>query len=310
MRVAVIGSGAMGCRFGSSLHKAGAEVWLYDIWKEHIDRIKKDGLRVHNGDSTELLRINATTDITEIPRPDVLIIFTKTIHTENAMAEALKVIDKKTVVITLQNGLGNIESIAKHISIDNIIAGITNYATDLIGPGEIEFKGSGVTKIMPLGEYSRPAASEIHALLNSGGINTKISDDVMIDIWEKVAFNAAFNILTALTFLTVGGLGKTPEGLELAKIISSEVIMVANKIGINASIERVHNTIESVIIPHCEHKPSMLQDRLLKRKTEVDSICGWVLKTAKENSIDKTDHLETVYKLVKIIETNYNNQVI
>lgn len=164
---------------------------------------------------------------------------------------------------------------------------------------------------MPLGEYSKCAAEEIYNLLNDGGIITKISDDVMIDVWEKVAFNAALNTLTALTYLTVGNVGRTTEGFEMARIISSEVIMVANKKGINASVQNVFETIESVFDPEMsgEHKTSMLQDRLLKKKTEIDAICGEVIVQAQKSGVS-VPHIETIYKLIKIIEKNYDNQLI
>jgi 2-dehydropantoate 2-reductase len=311
MKTAVIGAGAMGCLYGSSLKKSGAEVWLYDVWQEHIDKINRDGLIISDGKYSKKININATTNIEEISNADLIIIFTKSMHTENAILKALKIMNTNTVVLTLQNGLGNIEIISKYINKENIIAGITTYASDLKGPGEIEAKGSGITKIMPLGTASREVAEVLFKLLNESGINTEISNDVMIDIWEKVAFNAALNTLTALTFLTVGQLGETPEGFELAKTISSEVVKVANAKGIKANEKKVHQIIEDVFDPEMsgDHKPSMLQDRLFKRKTEIESICGQVLLEAEKYNI-KVDHIETVYKLIKTIEKNYDNQLI
>lgn len=311
MRIAIIGAGAMGCRYGSSLHSAGAEVWLYDVWKDHIDRINKHGLTIHDDENICNIKINATTEIETIPKPDVVIIFTKSMHTENAMVEVLKIIDNKTIILTLQNGLGNIETISKYTDIENVIAGVTNYASDLIAPGEIEAKGSGITKIMALGKASENAAKQIYSLLNEGGIHTKISKNVLVDVWEKVAFNVALNTLTALTFLTVGDLGRTSEGLEMAKTLAAEVIMVAKKRGIDANLDNVYATIESVFSPQMsgDHKTSMLQDRLFKKKTEIEGICGGVITEAEKNDLE-VPHIETIYKLIKIIEKNYKNQLI
>jgi len=311
VRIAIIGAGAMGCRYGASLQKAGAEVWLYDVWKEHINKINECGLTIHDGKKTENIKVNAASEIEKIPKPDVVMIFTKSIHTEDALVNALRIMDNKVIVLTLQNGIGNIETVRKYINNENIIAGTTNYASDLIGPGEIEAKGSGLTKMMPLGEYARSAAVEINDLLNNGGIITKLGNDIMVDVWEKVAFNVALNTLTALTFLTVSDLGKTPEGFEMAKTLASEVIAVANKIGIQASTDKVHHTIESVFNPEMsgDHKTSLLQDRLSKKKTEIEAICGSVIAEAEKNDM-KVPHIETVYKLIKIIEKNYNNQLI
>lgn len=310
MKIAVIGAGAMGCRFGSALHNAGAEVWLFDIWKEHIDRIRTNGLIIHNEKETQNIKIEASSEMKMIPKPDLIMIFTKATHTENALKEALKIIDKDTIILTLQNGLGNIETISKHVNKENIIAGITNYASDMIGPGEIEAKGSGITKIMHLGNNAKNLTHEIYELLNTGGIKTEISSDIMADIWEKVAFNTALNTTTALTFLTVGDLGNTAEGVELAKDIAEEVTSVALKKGINADVKSVHKAIKSVFNPEMSgnHKTSMLQDRLFKRETEIETICGSVLMEAQRNDV-VVPHIDTVYKLIKIIEKTYAKQI-
>lgn len=306
MVVVIVGAGAMGCRFGGALHKAGAEVWLYDVSELHVNSIKERGLIVHDGEGVERLPLNATTDIASVPPPDLAVIFTKAIHTKSALEQAVRCFTPDTAVLTMQNGLGSIELISQYTPQENIIAGITNYASDMLGPGEIEAKGSGISKVMPLSGKTAPMASGFVGMLNSVGCHAELTDNIMKDIWEKVAFNAALNTITAITGLTVGGVGSTEEGFRLAKAVSSEVIRVAHAEGVEADGSHVHEVIESVFDPEMsgDHKTSMLQDVAAKRRTEADAICGVVLEKAFNHGLG-VRYLETVYLLIKMIEHNY-----
>jgi 2-dehydropantoate 2-reductase len=162
---------------------------------------------------------------------------------------------------------------------------------------------------MPLDEQGRAASAEIAEALNGQGILTELSGDIMKDIWEKVAFNAAFNTTTAITGLTVGQVGGSEWGRALLREISSDVVKVANKTGVPADEAYVHTLIEGQFAPSMsgDHKPSMLQDRLAGRRTEIESICGEVLRTAEERGID-VPHVKMVYQLVKTMENNYLNK--
>ncbi len=309
MIISIIGSGAMGCRFGVAFADAGADVWLYDVWQQHVDNINKDGLIIEDGRGGERkLRMNAVTDMTKVPVSDVVVIFTKSMFTRDAITKALPIIGEKTVIITLQNGLGNIETIKEITFGKPVIAGVTNYASDLLKPGRVELKGSGLTKMMALDYEAESAAETLAEMMNKSGHNAKISCDVLVDIWEKVAFNAALNSMTAIAGLSVGKVGSISESRKLLFEIASEVTTVANASGVAASDKHVHEIIESVFDPKMsgDHKTSMLQDRLLKRKTEIEAVCGRAIALGKENNIP-TPKLECMYALVRVIEENYDS---
>lgn len=308
MVISIIGAGAMGCRFGVAFAEAGAQVWLYDVWQEHVNQMNANGLVVEDGVGGErTLEVNAVSDISRMPVSDVVVIFTKSMYTMDAITKAVPIIGRDTAVLTLQNGLGNIEAIREATGNNPVIAGVTNYASDLLKPGRVELKGSGVTKMMALDEGARETAARLVGLLCAVGHNAMLSDDVLIDIWEKVAFNAALNTTTAITGLTVGGVGSLSESRQLLFDISSEVVMVAKAEGINASESHVHGIIESVFDPEMsgDHKTSMLQDRILKRNTEIEAVCGLAVQIGKKHGL-KTPKLECVYALVRVIECNYN----
>ena len=309
MIIAMIGAGAMGCRFGTAFADAGEDVWLYDVWIEHIQSIKENGLIIEDGMGGErTLSFHAASEITEIPVADVVVIFTKSIYTKSAITGALPIIGDHTVILTLQNGLGNIEDIREVTEGKPVIAGVTNYASDLLEPGRVELKGSGLTKMMALDKGAEKRAEQLVGMLCSAGHHAEISGDVMIDIWEKVAFNAALNTTTAITGLTVGGMGKLPESRELLFCIASEIVSVARAEGVEADECHVHSMIENVFDPKMsgDHKTSMLQDRLLKRKTEIDAVCGRAIELGKKHGVDVM-RLECIYALVKTIENNYED---
>ncbi len=304
MKAVVIGAGAMGCRFGSALYRAGCDVYLYDVNRQHVDAINERGLLIHDGSGVEALSMKATSDISDVPVCDLAVLFTKSIYTADALKTAQRVLKAGAKVLTLQNGLGNIEQIEQYAPRENIIAGITNYATDLLGPGEVEFTGKGVAKIMPLDPECLPFGEEVARLFTLGGCETYLSRDVMVDIWEKVAFNAAYNALTCITEQTVGGVGSTEEGRSLSLDIASDVVRVARADGVQADEARVHQTILSVIVPHKDHKPSMLQDRLAGRRTEADAILGMVVKKGEQYNVS-CEHVHTIYRLIRMIEHGY-----
>lgn len=307
MIISIVGAGAMGCRFGVAFADAGAQVWLYDVWQQHIQNINDSGLIVEDGEGGErIMKMNAVDDMGKMPVSDVVVIFTKSMYTRDAITKALPIIGKNTAVLTLQNGLGNIEDIREVTGNHPVIAGVTNYASDLLKPGRVELKGSGITKMMALDGRSGDTAGKLVHMLCGVGHNAQVSDDVLIDIWEKVAFNAALNTTTAITGLTVGGVGSIPESRKILFEISSEVVMVANAEGIGASEPHVHEIIKSVFNPQMsgDHKTSMLQDRLLKRSTEIEAVCGRAIEIGRKHGLE-TPKLECVYALVKVIERNY-----
>jgi len=309
MRIVIVGSGALGCRFGAAFIDAGMEVWLYDIWEEHINAIKDSGLFIYDGyGGRRVLRLRATTNIKKVPRPDILIIATKAMYTYAAVMTALSIIDTNTVILTLQSGLGNIEAIRLAAPDNPVIAGVTNYASDLINPGEVILKGSGITRLMALSAHGEEMAEKLVSMLRETGHNVDFSQDIMVDIWEKVAFNSAINTVTALTGLTVGAAGSMPQSRALLFSIASEVVSVAQKEGVAADYDNVRQTIESVFDPLMsgDHLTSMLRDRITRRPTEIGALCGQVIEIAKKHSVS-VPYNQAVYTLIRMLEDNYDN---
>jgi 2-dehydropantoate 2-reductase len=310
MKVLIIGAGAMGCRFGVFFQKGGAEVTLCDTWEEHVAALNTTGLIVHDGGVTETVRLAAVSDVKEAGAADVIVIFTKSAQTEGAVREALAAIPGDVPVMTAQNGLGNLEAIERYAGRDRMIAGVTKTATSLAGPGEIRVEGYGFLEMKALGAGAEKISLEIRDVLTAGGMEVVIPEDIMKSIWEKLVFNNAMNCVTALSRLRVGPAGNSPYGYELCGMIVREAAAVAAAEGIAVDPATVLATIRRLSRPEGDwaHITSMLADVLQERQTEIDAICGIVIRKGAAHGIP-TPCLETIYNLIRLTEETYAERV-
>lgn len=307
MKIVVLGAGAMGSLYGGYLQKAGNDVTLIDVNKAHVDAVNEKGLVIESSSGSETIRIKAAAaaDVKEIP--ELVILFTKTIYSKSALESIRHLIGPDTYILSLQNGLGNDRLISNYFSKDRIIVGTTDFPSGFLSPGVIQLKGRGTTKMMTVNGQENKVLHKVADELNKADFNCLITSDVFVSIWEKVAFNSAMNALTAITRLKLGDLASVPEGKNLAFEVAKEVVRTANKKGVNASEKRVLELMEKDFIGHKNHMPSMLQDVLAGRETEIDFINGAVVREAEEIG-EAVPATKVLYQLVKTIQNNYANQ--
>lgn len=136
MKFGIVGAGAMGCLLGGFLAKAQEEVWLIDVWEEHIKEINKNGLQVVQEDKGESIPINSTFYPQEVGLCDVVIVSTKFHNTRAAVENALPMIGPETLVMTIQNGIGNVEIISEFVPPQQILFGLTTLGSVVLKPGE------------------------------------------------------------------------------------------------------------------------------------------------------------------------------
>lgn len=305
-KIMIVGAGAMGCLFGARFAQAGYELVLVDVWREHIDAINSTGLKIETEQGEQIVKIRAGTADAVDFRPDLVIVFTKTLHTAAALDSVCHLFDDKTCLLTLQNGLGNVESAAEFIPLERVMHGVTNYPSDLKGPGRVSSKGSGYIKIYGADGQRRNEHQVIAEAFGKAGFNCVLDADVERAIWEKVAFNAALNSLTAVTGMTVGEVGASVSGPLLAQRIVAEAGAVARARNIALDERAVWQSVGRAFIEHADHKPSMLQDVIHNRKTEIGSINGAIVEFALEAGV-AVPVTETLYHLVRMIEQKRNS---
>jgi len=304
MDINVVGAGAMGCLFGARLTEGGHRVTLIDVRADHVDAIRQHGLIVEENGKERVVRLEATLPDGAREQTELVVLFTKAFQSEAALAGTRQVIGPQTWVLSLQNGLGHVETIRKFVEARRIAVGTTTVPSDAAGLGRVRTRGSGNTKIMAVeGGISEPLRGIASALTQSG-LPCEISERVWVNIWEKLAFNAAMNSLTAVTGLTVGQLGGTREGPALANQVAEEVTSVAQRKGIAADHGATAREIAMAFREHGEHMPSMLQDVLAKRQTEIESINGAIVREAELLGV-AVPCTSMLYRLVRLLEQTY-----
>ena len=187
-------------------------------------------------------------------------------------------------VLTLQNGLGNVEAIAEVFHADHILWGVTDFPADLEGPALVSSHGAGHVWLGGANDRAHAHAAAVAEALNKGALNAAVDPEVRVSVWEKVAFNAALNALSTITGLPVGGLD-CPEGRRIATAVAEETIATATALGVPVDHVRVFSKIDHALANHRTHKPSMLQDRLAGRRTEIESINGAIVRMADQAGI-------------------------
>lgn len=300
-RVLVLGAGAMGSLFGGLLAEAGVAVTLVDINAAHIDAIRQRGLKLVTDRGGRQVRLAACRPDEVRERPDLIILFTKAMHTESALAGIQRWIGPETRILSLQNGLGNGERIAAYAASDRVAIGITTYPADLCGPGHVESHGQGKVRFTRLDGVRDEAFDRIASLMCDAGLDCAIDPMVKTAIWEKVAFNAALNSICAVTGCAVDAIGRLPAAQALALEIVDEVLAVAGAEGVAVDAERVRATLRHAIGHHVGHKPSMLQDVLAGRATEIESINGAVVAAAAAHGV-ATPNTLAMLALTRMVE--------
>lgn len=308
MNITILGAGAMGSLFGGLLAEQGQKVTLLDVNDIHLQAIQRQGLRLETDDGERRFhQLTACRPEQVQGHADLLLVFTKTLHTEVALASVAHHLAPHTRVLTLQNGLGNAEMLCRHVAEERVMVGMTTWPSDMLGAGHVRSHGKGGVRLLSADSRQRACAGDIAALLDAAGLRAEVDPDVWTSIWEKVAFNAALNSLCAATGCTVGQLDAVPEGMQLIRGIVEEVVAVAQAEGVPASAQRCLHSIADALAQHRSHKPSMLQDVLAGRPTEIGSINGEVVARASRLGI-AVPHTETLLGLLRLIEARVHSR--
>ena len=301
MKVAVVGAGAMGCLYAGAFHRAGAGVTLIDVVPGHLAAINSRGLELDTRAGVETLRLAALRPEHARETVDLVVLFTKTFHTDAALEGVKSIIGPATHAMTLQNGLGNDEAVARHVARERVIAGVSTLPSDLIGPGRVRSHGEGGSKIYPAYGGDTGFAQEVADLLTAGGLPTVLEPDIRAAIWSKAIFNAAMNALCALTRRTPGFLGAHEEARALIRTVVLEGVRAAQASGVAIEAEPILDLTVVSVTDHADHEASMLQDVKAGRRTEVDAINGAIVRAAQAAGVT-VPVTETLWRLVKLEE--------
>lgn len=285
MRIAVIGAGAMGSLFAGRLAASGEDVSLVEINPAQIDAVKERGLRLSIAGVDEIHNLPIGPAPTYSGVYDLLIVFTKGMHTEAAVQAASHLIGPDTQALTVQNGIGNVEKIEPVIPRERIIKGMTNWPATTVEIGHVAVPGSGEIHLWPALGESSPRFEAACQVLNKAGLNCIADRSVDAAIWEKLSFNAALNSVAAVTGMAVGEMGDSAEARKIIFSMLDESLAIASALGVGVDRDRTRQSVEYALANHRHHKPSMLQDRLAGRPMEIHTITGAVAAQAERLAV-------------------------
>jgi 2-dehydropantoate 2-reductase len=305
MRIAILGVGAMGSVYAGLLAAAGLDVWAVDLWADHVDAIRRDGLKVSGASGERTVRLSATTDAREVGRADLVVIATKASGVDEAAAAARDILAEDGVVLTIQNGLGSAERVAKTVGADRVLIGVVGgFGASIVAPGHAHHNG---WEFVRLGEYEgsvSPRLQRIGAVWEQGGFRVLLFPDIHKMVWEKFICNVAFSGTCTLTGMTIGEVLADPEAWSVSSACASEAFQVARAKGIAVEIGDPVAYVRAFGEKIPNARPSMLLDHMAQRRSEIDVINGAVPREAARFGL-ATPVNSTVSALVRARESRF-----
>lgn len=303
MNFLVVGPGAMGCLFAARLKKAGHVVALLDYSPERANHINEYGIRVEGITGEYRVQVPAATERIS-GDPDAVLICVKANHTRKVAETLAKWLERKTHILTLQNGIGNLEIFQEVLGDHAIFGGVTAQGATTLGPGHIRHAGEGETVIGPEGSF----LGKIVSAFNGAGFDTHAVKEANNLIWGKLIVNVGINALTAITALRNGRLPEIEGTRSVMEEAVNEAVAVAVAKGVRLPYPDPFERVLGVCRGTFENIASMLQDVLNQRATEVDFINGAIVREGKALDIP-TPVNKTLTSLVRAIQESYDHRI-
>jgi 2-dehydropantoate 2-reductase len=299
MRVAILGAGSMGSLFGGYLSQHH-EVWLIDSNRGKVDAIRSKGVTIQEPDGDHIFHPNAVSDASSLDPMDLVIVFVKAIHSQDALRSNRHLIGEKTYLMSLQNGAGHEDTLSGFISRNRLIIGTTQHNSSLTMPGRIHHGGGGSTRIGLL-EGDSAVLEPIAEELRKSGLDTAVSDNIQREIWKKLFLNASASALTAILQVKLGYIVENVHAWLLAQRLIEEAVAVARADNQDFDPAQVIADVRGVLVNAREGFTSIYADIRNGVQTEVDVISGFVVRTAKRLGVEVPNH-EVVVELIHALE--------
>jgi 2-dehydropantoate 2-reductase len=305
--IVILGAGAMGGLFGGLLHEGGLDVTLVDTRRDHVDAIRRDGLKIvgHGGDRS--IGVPATTEVSTVERADVVLVQCKAMHSVAAVTAARHLFQVgDTFAVSFQNGLGNEETIGQVIGMDRVMGGLTAQGATVVGPGVVRNFGDLPTYVGEMAGGLSPRGERLAAAFTKAGLRTSASDDIVLVIWKKLLANIALSALSGATDLNATQTMAIPEMRATALRAVDEAAAVAQAAGIALDAGETREILLQLTGKGGTGaaKSSLCTDILNRRPTEVDTIYGRVVALGRVHGVP-TPTLDTLVSIVKGLESHY-----
>ena len=299
MKISIIGGGAMGSIYAALMARTDNTIVLIDNWKEHIAAIKRNGLKVSGASGNRTIKsIKASTNINDAKGSNLYIIATKTFHVEQVATQLKPLIRNKDKIISIQNGLGSGDLLAKYIEPKNIFLGVAEgFGASVVKPGCVHHNSMKLIRIGELMETDFSRVIDLAKVWENSGFETKAYSDISVLVWEKFLCNVTFSGPCTVLGITLGKLMSTPEYWKIALGCMDEAYRVGLKKSISFSFNDPEKYVSEFGLRMPNAKPSMLLDHENKKPSEIGAINGKVVELAKNEGLI-TPYNETITAII------------
>jgi len=293
MQIAVLGSGGIGGYYGALLAKAGHDV-VFIARGAHLEALQRQGLTVRTPEGSSTLPVMAAADTSGVGPVDLVLFCVKSYDTEPAALVLPQLMGRETAVLTLQNGVDNVEAIASVVGSRAVLPGAVYVALELAGPGVIlRTGGEGKIVFGEVGGAGTERVRRIAGAFQKSGIPHQVSSDITRVLWEKFLFIAGVGGVTALARSGIGPILAISEGRTLLAASCAEIVAVAQAAGAPLSVGAVDSAIEQAATLPPQWRSSMARDLEDGRRLEVEALSGAVVRRGREHGIPTPVH-ETI----------------
>jgi 2-dehydropantoate 2-reductase len=307
VKIAVVGTGAMGSVYAGLLGKAGHEVWAIDTWQEHLEAIAAVGLSV-SGASGEYvvddLRVGRAP--ADAGPCDIWVVATKASAVEGVCAQVAPLVQPDTVVMAFQNGLGAGERVARHVPEEHVLVGIAEgFGSSIPRPGHVHHDGMRLIRLGELQGGMTDRLLRVEQVWRDAGFNVRAFEDIDRMVWEKFLCNVTLSAPTAAFDLTVGELMANPEAWAVALGCMAEAHRLGQAMGVAFSFDEPVRYVTDFAATIPDASPSMRLDHLARRRSEIDVINGAVVERSRALGLD-APYNETLCAVLRERESRFD----
>ncbi|MFH1100564.1 MAG: 2-dehydropantoate 2-reductase [Methanobacteriota archaeon] len=284
MKIVVLGAGAIGSLFGAFLSRNNSVVLVGRTRQKTA--IRKQGLTI-SGKTNLRLQLSVEDSVHDVTiQPDLIILTVKSYDTKQAMDDVRSLITPSTLVLSLQNGLGNLETIEQVVNKEHVFGGVTTHGAFLVRPGVVQHTGLGWTVLGGLQKGNTAHLRRLVTVFNVAGVTTRVSTDFQKEVWKKAIINSCINPVTAVFSCKNGYLLQNPILSHVVNTICCESTLVARSQGVSVTVPTMIRMTNQVIRETAENYSSMVQSIRQGKKTEIDAITGVIVRIGAQRQIE------------------------
>ena len=283
MKIAIVGTGAMGSVYAGLFASAGHEVWAIDRWSEHVQAMREKGLRVEGASGDRTVQVHATTEPRDAGPCDLVVLATKAMHVADAAASLKSLLKSETPVLSIQNGLGGPDTAASILGKDRVMVGVVGgFGASMRAPGHAHHNGWELVRLGEFGGPITPRLKKVEELWRGAGFRVKVFDDIDQLVWEKLLCNCAYSGPCAIAECTIVGVLNDPDLSRVSAACATEGFEVARRKNIRLGFDDPVAYVRDFGSKIPNARPSVLLDLLSRKKSEIEVINGSIPRVGAE----------------------------